>query len=279
MRCSGLLFPFAALCSVLVVLALGCGGPERAIEQSLRDHVIFFSNFEKEIDALYSVGGEYAELDGARTRRHEEGGIKNGCLAFEEGAGALSYEANGNFPYAEGSWSGGVSFWVAYDPTSDPGADFPEPFHIGKREGYPWDDAVIFVDFTKPPRALRFGCYPNKTVELTDRMIDERQVRVEGITWKADEWHHIAITWSNFNSGRPDAEWALYLDGVLKGKRKGLQQDVTWDMANQVVRFNHYKFAGKIDEIAIFGKMLTPWEAKYLWSPKKALNQLLKKKP
>ena len=48
-------------------------------------------------------------------------------------------------------------------------------------------------------------------------------------------------------------------------------------MADQVVRLNHYKYTGKIDEIAIFDKMLMPEEAQYLYNPRLPLNTLLKK--
>ena len=270
----GSLFP------LLLSLSLGCGGPEKEIEESLRAHVLFFSNFEKAVDALYSVGSEFVEIDNYRSRREPDGGIPDGYFTFDKGARALSYQAKGNFPYSENSaWSGAVSLWLAYDPNSDPEADFPEPFHIGRKEGFPWDDAVISVDFTKPPRDLRFGCYPNKTQDLTDEMIDQRVIRVKDIQWKLTEWHHIVITWSNFNSGKANAEWALFVDGVEQGRKKGLRQDITWNMEDQIIRFSHYKYTGKIDEIAIFDKMLTPNEAKYLHKPKRPLNELLKKKP
>lgn len=44
--------------------------------------------------------------------------------------------------------------------------------------------------------------------------------------WRTGEWHHVAATWSKVNSGRPDAEMNLYLDGTLAGSLKGKQVDV-----------------------------------------------------
>jgi hypothetical protein len=262
------------------MLAAGCGGPEREIEQKLRDHVLFFSNFEKGVDALSAAGSILADIDGARTRHQLNGGIQDGCLTFEQDAQALSYAARGNIGYKPNqAWAGAVSFWLGVDPSKDLEADYPEPFHIGKRSGnaFPWDDAVIFVDFTKPPRSLRFGVYPDKTGEISDQMVAANLIAVSGLKWKSDEWHHVLITWRNFNSGKADAEWALFIDGKEKGRKKGIRVDLTWDIDSQVLRFNHYKYAGRMDEIAVFDAFLNEADARYLHAPKKPLNVLLKK--
>lgn len=261
---------------------MGCGGPEKAIEEKLSTHVLFFSNFEKGVDALSSAGSTLAEIDGALTTHHITDGVgetdktSDGYISFSKGSGALIYEGKGNFPYEEKkAWSGSVSFWMGVDPKTDLEANYPEPFHIGKK----WDDAVIFVDFDKKnsPLSLRFGCYPDKTGEVTDEMVQKRVIRVEGLNWKNTEWHHIVISCKNFNSGKPNSEWALYVDGVEKGRRKNLRQDLSWGPVAQSIRFNHYKYAGKIDEIAVFDIALGPADAKYLYKPHVALNNLLKK--
>ena len=97
-----------------------------------------------------------------------------------------------------------------------------------------------------------------------------------GLAWKSEEWRHVIIAWSNFNSGKANAEWALYVDGEERGRKVDLRQDLTWDIDGQVIWFNHYKYPGKLDEIAIFDKLLTPREARYLYTPKRPLNVLLK---
>ena len=266
---------------VMVALVVACGGPEREYEEHLRNTVIFFSNFEKGVDALSSAGDPLVEIDGANTHNEPTGGKPDGYVSFNDGARALFYNAKWNFPYsADQAWSGGVSFWLSVDLNAQKG-DFPEPFHIGKRDserGFPWDDGVISVDFSKAPeRALRFVCYPDKTGKVSEEMENKHTIKVTDLNWKADEWHHIAVTWSNFNSGKPDAEWALFVDGVEKGRKQQMHHKVTWDMNDQVIRFNHTKFAGKMDEIAIFNDMITPGAAKYLSNPRRPLNRLLKK--
>ena len=264
-------------CIVIASLSLtwACSGPEKEIEEGLSTQVLFFSNFEKGVDAFTATGSELAELDGEYTRYLSTAGKVDGHLVFQSEAGALKYAADGNFPYKQNqSWSGGVSFWLGVDPARLE-ADFPEPFHIGRR----WDDAVIFVDFDKKrkPYALRFGCYPDKAREITDQTVQERVIRFQDIGWKADAWHHIVVTWSNFNSGRADAQWALFVDGTEIGRKTGLRQDITWNISDFQISFNHYKYGGRLDEIAIFDKMLTPADVKYLYHPRRPLNKLLKK--
>lgn len=264
---------------LLILFGAACGGPEEAIEKSLRQHVLFFSNFEKGVDAFDSAGNPLANFDTAKTNHAATGGNPDGYLQFNTGSGALSYSAKDNFPYqANQAWSGSIAFWLNTN-TSAFETDYPEPFHIGKLMAgdFPWDDAVIFIDFKKSENALRFGCYPNKTQEITDQMVADRVISVPA-NWKSGEWHHVAITWTNFNSGKSDATWALYIDGDKKGQKGPISQQVTWDMSKQVVRFNHYKFPGVIDEIGIFSKALTDDEVKYLTNPKQPLNKLFYKK-
>lgn len=260
-------------------ILIACAGPEEAIEESLREHVLFFSNFEEGVDALDSEGEPLANFDTANTNHIDSGGAYDGFLQFNTGSGALSYNAKDNFPYkANQAWSGSVAFWLNVN-TAEFEADYPEPFHIGKRVSgdFPWDDAVIFIDFKKSENALRFGCYPDKKQEISDQMVADRLITVPA-NWKGDKWHHIAMTWTNFNSGKADATWSLYIDGELKGSKGPIEQKVTWDIENQVVRFNHYRFPGKIDEIAIFSKALTKDEVEYLTKPLKPLNKLFYKK-
>ena len=53
--------------------AFGCSGPERKIEAGLREHVLFFSNFEKGVDALSCAGSPLAMISDARTYTVPEG--------------------------------------------------------------------------------------------------------------------------------------------------------------------------------------------------------------
>ena len=76
---------------IFLTLTTACGGPEKAIEESLRAHILFFANFEKGVDALDSLGDPLATFDTANTNHIKQGGNPDGYLAFNPNAGALDY--------------------------------------------------------------------------------------------------------------------------------------------------------------------------------------------
>jgi len=44
--------------------------------------------------------------------------------------------------------------------------------------------------------------------------------------WQPGQWHHVAATWSGFNSGRGDGQVRLYLDGRLAGESTKVRMDI-----------------------------------------------------
>ena len=80
-----------ALTLIFLAITTACGGPEKAIEESLRAHILFFSNFEKGVDALDSLGDPLATFDTANTNHIKQGDNPDGYLAFNPDAGALNY--------------------------------------------------------------------------------------------------------------------------------------------------------------------------------------------
>ena len=44
--------------------------------------------------------------------------------------------------------------------------------------------------------------------------------------WKPGEWRHVAFTWANVASGKPDASLHLYLDGRLVRQQEGIRLDI-----------------------------------------------------
>ena len=83
-------------------------------------------------------------------------------------------------------------------------------------------------------------------------------------TWQRGQWHHVAMTWRNFNSGRADAEFGLYLDGERVGAKKGLRIEVgpvsdTLDIGRDSDASPDYAQAD-FDELHIYGQALSPEE-------------------
>ena len=87
------------------------------------------------------------------------------------------------------------------------------PFTLGKKrvENIP-GTMQSYLSISKKPMA-RFGldAIPTKEQPVTDDVVAARVISVP-VNWGANDWHHIAIAWSNFNSGKADAEWALYIE-------------------------------------------------------------------
>ena len=83
-------------------------------------------------------------------------------------------------------------------------------------------------------------------------------------TWQQAQWHHVAFTWANINSGRADAECRLYLDGQPVQKRAGVRLDVgpvadTLDIGRDSDASPDYADAD-YDEFYIYGRALSAAE-------------------
>lgn len=82
--------------------------------------------------------------------------------------------------------------------------------------------------------------------------------------WQAGEWHHIAATWENINSGEANAEMRLYLDGALAGELTGRRVDV--GPTDEVMGIGRDQDAtpdygeADFDDLFIYGRALTEAE-------------------
>lgn len=54
----------------------------------------------------------------------------------------------------------------------------------------------------------------------------EVRLRAPIANWRPGQWHHVAVTWNNLNSGQADAELCLVVDGQRVGHRSGLRLDI-----------------------------------------------------
>ena len=88
-------------------------------------------------------------------------------------------------------------------------------------------------------------------------------VRVVDVGFQAEDWHHIAFTWSNFDTGREDAEAALYIDGEWKGNIGPRNITMDWDIEQTGV-YVAVNYVGLLDELMIFDRALTAEEVNRL---------------
>jgi lysophospholipase L1-like esterase len=249
----------------------------------LRDAVSFYASFDDK------VAGDVGTNLSLSTRFNHE--TEKGQFVFEEGydakvfriardkgivGGALEtvdvlprngrifFPAKGNLAYKKGGWGGAVSVWLKTDPNKLLKTSFCDPIQITHRGAH---NGAIWLDFNDAkPRDMRHGAFPALAEGETPVKESDPAaplVRVPGVDWKADDWHHVVLSWRNFDTGQPDAVSALYVDGKLVGEVKGQPLAMNWDM-EKVGVYVAVNYIGLLDELALFRRALTAEEVQRL---------------
>src|SRR5262249_10308316 len=148
-------------------------------------------------------------------------GIHGGALRATEVLpcnGRIFFPAKGNLAYKKGGWGGTVSVWCNTDPNKLLQTKFCDPIQITQKGA---TNGGIWFDFNDAkPRDLRHGAFPALPEGRKAGGADGPNaplVRVPRIDWKAGDWHHVALCWRNFDTGKDDAVSALYIDGKRMG--------------------------------------------------------------
>ncbi|MBN9518752.1 hypothetical protein J0H58_09570 [bacterium] len=190
-------------------------------------------------------------------------GIAGGALEVTDVQprnGRMYFPAKGNLAYKAGGWGGSVSVWCKTDPDRVLKTPFCDPVQITQKGA---NNGGLWFDFNDAkPRDLRHGAFPavpdgQKGVAESDP--NAPLVRVPRVGWTADDWHHVALTWANLDTGRPDAVTALYIDGRRIGEVKGRALAMGWDI-DQTGVYVAVGYIGLLDELALFDRPLTPAE-------------------
>jgi hypothetical protein len=191
--------------------------------------------------------------------------------------GWLYFPVKGNVAYKKGGWSGSVSVWCNTDPNRLIKAKFCDPLQI-TQNGY--DNGALWFDFNDAkPRDLRFGAFTarpdgRKAVPETDPKAP--LVRAPGNTWKAGEWHHVALTFRNLDTGKANAVAALYIDGKRIGEVKDQAIAMGWDVEKAGVYLS-LGYVGLLDEFALFDRALTAEDVGLLHKKPDLLTPLKKR--
>jgi hypothetical protein len=101
---------------------------------------------------------------------------------------------------------------------------------------------------------------------------------VPKIDWKEADWHHVVLSWKNFDTGKEDAASALYIDGKLIGEIKSRAIAMDWEGEKAGVYFA-VNYIGLLDELALFGRALTVEEVGLLHAKPGSLAALKKETP
>jgi hypothetical protein len=240
---------------------------------------VFHASFDRGVDAdlapgdpkLYSA--PKMEVPPKTTARglpsngvvtHEkQGGVTGGYLKFQKKApDFVFFMAQENMPYHKTNWSGTVSFWLRLTPDEDLEPGFTDPIQITSKA---WNNAAFFVEFSKDetPREFRLGVYADFDVWNPDNrdwnsipMADKPLAPVIRPPFSRDQWTHVAFTFQNFNSGRPDGTAKLYLNGEERAALKPRTQTFTWDYEKALIMLG-LSYVGGFDELAIFDRALS----------------------
>jgi Concanavalin A-like lectin/glucanases superfamily len=206
-------------------------------------------------DGVQIVRGEGRHGDALRLR------LKSSPFVFFKGAG--------NIAYGPRNWSGTISFWMNLDPDEDLVPGYSDPLIVTPRS---WNDAALFVDFTRDdvPRRFRFAAFADRDVwdparrEWEAVPVAERpMVEITGKRFARGKWTHVAWTWERFNTGRADGTLTCYLDGLPAGTLANRRQTFTWRPADVSIALG-VEFNGLMDELAIFNRALTRQEMELL---------------
>lgn len=273
----------AVLGSALAVATLA-GAPQPPVP-SHREALTFHASFDGGLNASFALGDPtlYSAPSRAEASRGTPGAPSDAVqLAKGEGRRGdalrirvkaspfVFFKGERNIAYQPRNWSGTVSVWLRLDPDRDLAPGYSDPLIITPRA---WNDAALFIDFTRDdvPRRFRFAAFADRGVwdpakrEWDAVPVAERpMVEVTGPRFARDRWTHIVWTWTRFNTGAADGAFACYLDGEPAGSLSDRLQTYTWDPREVSIALG-VQFIGLMDELTIFNRALTPAEVRSIF--------------
>ncbi len=257
-----------------------------AEEAALRKAVTFYASFDEAVRGDFG-GGDLTVFTGVRPSSDParaapvpkrgcdpkvftiapDKGVAGGCLRVGDVLprdGRIFFAARGNLAFKKGGWGGAVSVWVKTDPDRLLKTKFCDPVQITEKGA---NNGGIWIDFNDArPRGLRHGAFP--AVRKGQTAIKEEDprapmVRVPRVGFRAGDWHHLVLSWKNFDTGRKDAISALYIDGKRVGEVKDVALAMNWDLDKAGI-YVAVNYIGLLDEFAVFGRPLSSGEVQLL---------------
>jgi hypothetical protein len=208
-------------------------------------------------------------------------GVHGGALEVSDvlpNNGRIFFPAKGNLAYQKTGWGGAFSVWINTDPNTQLKTPFCDPVQITQKGA---TNGGIWFDFNsaKPRRDLRMGVFP--AVAAGEKPISEDDagapmVRVPAIDFKAGQWHHVVVSWNNFDTGKSDAQAILYIEGKQIGEVKGRPIAMDWDVERAGI-YVAVNFIGLLDEFAVFGRPLSAEDVALLHREPGVLAELARK--
>jgi hypothetical protein len=207
-------------------------------------------------------------------------GIQGGaleCVDVLPSNGRIFFPARGNIAFKKGGWGGAVMMWIKTDPDKLLKTRFCDPVQITQKGA---GDGGIWFDFNdKKPRDLRMGVFPaipDGTKGMGESDPNAPMVRVPKVGFKADDWHHVVLSWRNFDTGKKDALATLWIDGKRIGQVKDRELAMRWDLDRAGI-YIAVNYIGLLDEFAVFNRELGEAEVQMLHRKPGALAALKKR--
>lgn len=268
-----------------------------AQQHPLREALTFHASFDGGADATYAAGDpslywapSFKERQkaakglppGGEVRRVVGGGRYGDALhVTTRKSPIVFFQGAQNMPYRTANWSGTVSFWLSVDPEGELEPGFCDPVQITPRA---WNDAAFFVEFEKRPEAIpfRLGVYADFNVwnptkrEFAEIPAGERPlITVDSPPFGRGRWTHVLFTFDRFNTGKPDGEVRLYLNGQPSGSLGPRRQTLTWDQGETTIALG-LGYIGLLDELSIFNRVLTDAEIRILHALESGVSGLIR---
>ena len=133
--------------------------------KTLAQGLTFHASFDGQVDADYAQGdSKFYTAESYKMADQATPGLNHPDVKLSSGKGrygdalefqkknskALFFKGPGNVEYSDANWSGTVSFWLSLDPAKDLEPGYCDPIQVTDSD---WNDAALWVDFNKEPRA------------------------------------------------------------------------------------------------------------------------------
>ncbi|MGE3805305.1 MAG: LamG-like jellyroll fold domain-containing protein [Gemmataceae bacterium] len=261
----------------------------------LLDSVTFYASFDEAVRGDFGKGGlepttrsgpladpaKWAFTPGVDDKVYwisKDRGKHKGCLRAVDvlpgESGRFFFPAKGNIAFNPKGWAGTLSFWMSINPDTMLRTPFCDPIQITQQGA---TNGGIWIDFNDDkPRSLRMGVFPAADPPIKETDADAPLVWVKKPGCKAGDWHHLVITWENFDTGKPNALAKLYIDGKCQGTIRDRAIAMKWDLDKAGI-YVAVNYIGLLDELALFDRALSEEEIDLLADKADFLTGLGKK--
>lgn len=243
------------------------------------ERLTFYASFDEQLDADIAQGDPkiYTAADLSRTEvtagvpaqvEHASGGRSGRYLKFMDNTkSVVFFKGEQNVPYSANGYGLTISFWMLVSPDQDLKPGYVDPLQITDKK---WNDASIFVDFTKDdtPRHFRLGVFsdykfwnPDDTKWEEVKAEDRPFVSVPQPPFKNSRWTHVALTFKDINRGST-SDSTLYLDGKAQGVYRSPIK-MQWTPEKVAIMLG-IQYIGGIDDLAIFDGAMSATDVQQL---------------